>query len=444
MLNELQTLLTWKQKTEVKTAMLKNKLLAALIAVPLGVLANPMVSQGQASGENITPAMTDGTEPAAIASGISDFDPFLDLPSTHFPATAGNEAAMRFFCEASHFNYDDMILYPGDPGKSHLHQYFGNTLADGNSTYNSLRTTGNGSCQGYAINRSAYWQPAMRTDDKVVVPRWGNIYYKNANPVESNAVRLPRGLQWIGGMNIHDQNYYADRLPSGYQLVGTGDGRKGWRCMTNGSGQFKYLRELDGTPTFTCPDGGQVELEMIGPQCWDGARVTTANGRDHMAYRIRRSSTGQEECPATHPWKIPSFTYKVVYTVGPEFSEWRLDSDNMPGMQQFRPGESMHFDFAEGWEDSFLEAFLRLCNGVTFGGIFGDPHDCSDGLYGDGTKGKKSGVIDFSQNSAFFATRLIDIPVDPTPDSEVYPHVHSEGGVRGNSRPGRRRHGGGE
>src|SRR5438046_1298283 len=72
--------------------------------------------------------------------------------------------AFRFTCNAGQLAKDDPIVYPGQPGKSHLHQFFGNTGTNANSNYNSLRTTGGSTCTRSATEspqRSAYWMPAM-------------------------------------------------------------------------------------------------------------------------------------------------------------------------------------------------------------------------------------------------------------------------------------------
>jgi hypothetical protein len=55
--------------------------------------------------------------------------------------------AFRTVCDYSHMNYDDPIVYPGQPGRAHLHTYFGNTLVNAFSTVNSVATTGNSTCR---------------------------------------------------------------------------------------------------------------------------------------------------------------------------------------------------------------------------------------------------------------------------------------------------------
>ena len=99
-----------------------------------------------------------------VASWLVKGDP---VPPSAAPDVVG---AFRFICQAAHLGYDDPIVYPGQPGKSHLHQFFGNTLTDANSTFASLRGTGDSTCMG-PLNRSAYWIPAMMNGkDGVIRP----------------------------------------------------------------------------------------------------------------------------------------------------------------------------------------------------------------------------------------------------------------------------------
>ncbi|MGK3966620.1 hypothetical protein WMF01_39210 [Sorangium sp. So ce1667] len=45
--------------------------------------------------------------------------------------------------------------------RAHLHTFLGNTLADAFSTQKSLATTGNSTCHGGIINRSACWVSSL-------------------------------------------------------------------------------------------------------------------------------------------------------------------------------------------------------------------------------------------------------------------------------------------
>ena len=129
-----------------------------------------------------------------------------NIPKSAAPDVVG---AFRFLCAPGQIAYDDPVVYPGQPGKSHLHQFFGNMLANANSTYESLRTTGDSTCNN-KLNRSAYWIPAM-LDGKghVVKPKYVADYYKRL-PKDSpecqkrgeECVAQPDGIRYITGFDM--------------------------------------------------------------------------------------------------------------------------------------------------------------------------------------------------------------------------------------------------
>jgi len=77
------------------------------------------------------------------------------------------EAQFRFLAAPSHYLKDDPIVFPGQPGVSHLHMFFGNTQADaysevGTGNTNDLLIKGASTVQGgKGANPSAYWMPAL-------------------------------------------------------------------------------------------------------------------------------------------------------------------------------------------------------------------------------------------------------------------------------------------
>jgi hypothetical protein len=114
------------------------------------------------------------------------------------PSASGDgTGAFRTVCEFSHMAFDDPIVYPGQPGKSHLHVFFGNTGTNANSTAASIANTGNSTCRGGTINRSGYWAPAMidTLDGTPVTPQSMIIYYKTGyNGVKPGDIKsLPQG-----------------------------------------------------------------------------------------------------------------------------------------------------------------------------------------------------------------------------------------------------------
>ena len=119
------------------------------------------------------------------------------------PSASGDgTGAFRTVCDFSHMAFDDPIVYPGQPGKSHLHAFFGNTGTNANSTAASIANTGNSTCRGGTINRSGYWVPAMidTLDGTPVAPLSLIVYYKTGyNGVGRRHQVVAAGLRMIAG-----------------------------------------------------------------------------------------------------------------------------------------------------------------------------------------------------------------------------------------------------
>ena len=110
--------------------------------------------------------------------------------------------AFRTVCEFSHMNYDDAIVYPRQPGKAHLHTYFGNTGMNANSTRFTIRLSGNSTCRGGTVNRTGYWVPTLLTaDGKPVAPDYMDVYYKSGyNGISPSEIQVfPGDLRMIAG-----------------------------------------------------------------------------------------------------------------------------------------------------------------------------------------------------------------------------------------------------
>ena len=97
---------------------------------------------------------------AKIPTGAVGYSSELLGPTTQQPMYT-DIGAFRTVCDFSHMAFDDPIVYPGQPGRSHLHAFFGNTGTDGNSTAESIAGSGNSTCRGGTVNRTAYWAPAI-------------------------------------------------------------------------------------------------------------------------------------------------------------------------------------------------------------------------------------------------------------------------------------------
>ena len=284
------------------------------------------------------------------------------IPPSAAPDVVG---AFRFICNASHLAYDDPIVYPGQPGKSHLHQFYGNSGANANSTFASLRTSGNSTCNS-PLNRSAYWMPGMLDGlGNVVIPDYVQVYYKrrmrtdprctlgNAN-AEGDCVNLPNGLRFIFGYDM--------------ATMTKGNGAPYYDCQGPTATPGHYYANQNGLATVAtkCGPGNLLGAVIAGPDCWDGVHLDVPDHRSHMAYKVKNQATGQFACPATHPKVIPQFTisawYKVEPVAGVQYpvQNWSLSSDAMPGMTMAQ-GSTLHFDYFEGWDEAIKKAWHDAC-----------------------------------------------------------------------------------
>lgn len=114
---------------------------------------------------------------------------------------AGPQGATPQFlveCLYSHAAADDPIVYPGQPGHSHLHMFFGNTEVDALTTVESLRN-GDTTCD-QPLDKAAYWAPALLRGAEVLTPVKSTAYYRPGQGVEPSTVQpFPEGLVMIGG-----------------------------------------------------------------------------------------------------------------------------------------------------------------------------------------------------------------------------------------------------
>ena len=257
--------------------------------------------------------------------------------------------AFRVSCPYSHMANDDPIVYPGQPGMSHLHVFSGNALADASSTADSLLNTGGSTCAGGTLNRTAYWMPALidiRTGQPIV-PTSTNFYYKLGYlGVKAGTVQpFPKGLRMIAGNSTGTTPITSGNI--------------GLECVSGGGHQSAIP---------SCAVGDDLNVAVLFPQCWDGKNLDSPDHKSHMAY-----ATGSG-CPSTHPVPLPEIALNVHYKVSEANSGtfWKLSSDNYSGPG----GYSMHADWFNGWDEATMRAFITNCINANM--------DCHNHLLGDG------------------------------------------------------------
>lgn len=287
----------------------------------------------------------------------SNFNINSFLVSESRPASSASEPTgnFRFICEFSHFAYDDPIVYPNNPGISHLHMFFGNTTTSASSTYESLRQNGDSTCQGGPINRSAYWVPAVyNSQTKLVIPDYITVYYKGTfggvAGIQS-IPSLPQGLRMIAGYNMAN--------PSGSSTFD-------WYCE---------ITQIKQKTTQNCPNNERLGAVLPFQQCWDGQNLDSADHRSHMAY-LYYGADGMARCPSSHPVHLAEFTIGVWFPNDGNTSGYYLSSDRMSNDTQMPNGSSWHADWYGAWDDGIVDRWTTNC----IRGLL----SCSGGNLGDG------------------------------------------------------------
>jgi hypothetical protein len=334
-------------------------------------------STGTTGSASTTGSSSSGTGGGPICPSDSMTGPFESIPSNFdvdselvpawgtgdIPVSAAPDVvgAFRFICNASHLSYDDPIVFPGQPGKAHLHQFFGNTEANACSTYESLRTTGMSTCNN-PLNRSAYWMPAMMNGKgKVVVPDYVSVYYKRRPKTDpacttqaTACVPIPRGLRFVFGYNPAQPDVTA------------GAGHFNCEGDTATPGTYPDIP----TAAANCPTGNRLGAVIGAPNCWNGVDLDSPDHRSHLA-GMSYGNTGMPTCPDTHPYLIPTFTLGAWYTVDddldksgtwdPSISTWYLSSDMNADHSLKTPGSTFHTDWMGAWDDEVMQMWTDHC-----------------------------------------------------------------------------------
>ncbi|HEY0778816.1 MAG TPA: DUF1996 domain-containing protein, partial [Gemmatirosa sp.] len=295
-------------------------------------IANPMSAMNGFGATITVPLGSPGASGPQMTSTSED------------PTYVAGEGSFRTTCGMAHFAFDDPIVFPGQPGASHLHMFFGNTGVSAASTTTSLTTTGNGTCLGGTLNRSAYWMPALvdPATSTAQVPDLAVIYYKSGYDMDPAAIQpFPQGLRIIAG-NMHASS--TSEQPYGVS----------WGCVSaNGN---NATGNIPG-----CAVGDAVRLTIIFPQCWDGVHLDSPDHKSHMAYPNYANTPGQSTCPADHPVPLPEITEHFDFPVmaGAVPTRWRLSSDmystSLPG------GYSAHADWMLGWDTTTMRTVVTQC-----------------------------------------------------------------------------------
>lgn len=236
----------------------------------------------------------------------------LAMTLTSSPATA-----FDLNCAYSHSLPDDPIVYPKQPGASHLHDFFGNkttnaftTVASGSQPLIGKPTT----CQN-TNDHAAYWAPAAYINGNRLLPMNIKAYYVRSLP--GTLVPYPTDLRMIAG-----NSHATGPMPTSVLYFGCG----------SGTGISKQA-----SPPNCSTVGGKLQIHVIFPECGTGA-LTSPDHLSHVAYATKGV------CPSGFPVHFPQLQVRLNYDV--------LDARGL----SFSSGAywTCHADFWNAWTPAEL------------------------------------------------------------------------------------------
>ncbi|MEU4338424.1 DUF1996 domain-containing protein [Micromonospora lupini] len=246
-------------------------------------------------------------------------------PPTRPPGDVVRVAEFLADCPFSHRLPDDPIVFPGLPGASHMHSFFGSRVTNAYTTVNDLLNA-NSNCSP-SVDTSSYWIPTFYVDNQPVEPSIATFYYlgEGVRPdVTARIQPLPLGLCIVAG---------NAKATAPEQSIAR------WSCLHHG--------EVPPSKNFvSCPAGSMIESYLDFPQCWDGVNLDSANHQSHMAYPVNN------DCPASHPVPVPKLRQVIRYPANGDPARFRLASG---------AGYTMHGDFFNAWPVAEMERRVRDC-----------------------------------------------------------------------------------
>ena len=240
-------------------------------------------------------------------------------------------------CPFSHSLPDDPIVFPLQPGASHLHDFFANTTTDANSTYASMTfSPATTTCPAASDDSSGYWAPALYKNGVKVNaadppdPSHGaQFYFRKSNLKAGTVIRsFPPDFRMIAG-NMHATSE-SDNPYLGREIY--------YGCSDNSE---------SGKPTapINCSTG-IISLHVGFPNCWDGVNIDSPDHKSHVVY----PSSGL--CPADHPVGLPRLIMRFEYPIGTDSSGISLSSG---------PYYTAHGDFWNTWNQERLNTLVAQC-----------------------------------------------------------------------------------
>lgn len=247
----------------------------------------------------------------------------------------------------------DPVVSPGMVA-AHAHAVMGANNFNYTATFADLRASDCTTCQ-VSQDKSVYWVPSLYFHDTI------------KNTFES--------VTQVGGMlayYIQRYGYNGEQLyafPDGFRmLAGNSAARSSYGTLESRAISYHCLDynnpsipETGGFPTVACPNG--LRQQIFFPSCWDGVNIDSPDHKAHVAYP---SNSDSGTCPSTHPYRLISLFYEVIW--------WTIPYAGRTGKFVLSNGDptgfGSHADFINGWDHNVLQAAVDTCTNDS--GVFTD------------------------------------------------------------------------
>lgn len=268
------------------------------------------------------------------------------LAAAGAPARTDGGVQGRFDQHAgfSHSLPDDPIVFPGQPGASHMHDFFCFTRTNAFTTSAEMQAaleedpipttcTERGKGGPRARNVSGYWKPALYVNGVKVDPARAHIYYRNQG------------------------NGDVELFPAGGFVMIAGDpnappeeqrGRLSWWCGSRSNSTFDHIPE-------DCDQHDVLHASVSFPTCWNGE----LDSQDHRSHIVYAEDHGGR-CPASHRKRLARIVIHTAYPVSDGLGR-RLDPANDVVTLSSGPMTSMHADYMFGWAQDRIDQLVVEC-----------------------------------------------------------------------------------
>jgi hypothetical protein len=256
--------------------------------------------------------------------------------SSH-PAQAEDTRRWVMTCGYAKSLPDDPIVFPNQPGATHLHDFYGNAGIDANVTSVEALTRQASQCaQG---DRSSYWVAALYRNGVKLTPSSVQVYYENKSTGEPKVTPFPPNFRILMGNS--KATTAAQTEPH-------------WVYACSDKTQY------GDKPPSKCSSGG-IQLRSEFPNCWNGkmtaagdatGNVVWANGLGDPGRGNKSSDPKKLTCPAGYKIALPQVRVILEYKTGKDVGTITLSSGSV---------YSKHGDFMNGWDPAVQQALIDKC-----------------------------------------------------------------------------------